>query len=178
MKVLKKDLREFVDSVERKAINSVKAKYNKTIEQSKLYRTEEQFEKINKIKDIMIKAQSEMQELLDSGLFNAWGKLYYANKDCRDSIGCLKRIDYLDITDNELEENLIEEKKKKVQEVENEYAKVKGFIGANTPIKGYNYLKELGFDVSSIPVYENGQISTALVTQIDTSKLFVGMEGQ
>lgn len=173
MKVLKKDLREFVDRVEGKAINSVRTKYDKVIAQSKLNRTNEQLEKIDKFKDSLIKIQSEMQELLDSGVFNTWGKLYYANRDCRDSIKYLKTFTPDEIANNGLEDSIEKERNEKIQEVRNEYAKVKGFIGANTPIKGYNYLKELGFDVSSIPVYENGQTSTALVTQIDTSKLFV-----
>lgn len=172
MKIYKKDLNEFIEKVEEKAVNSIFEKHSKIIKDSKDKRFLVYENEIKDIENLLLKAHKKA--LLISENQNNWTAGYYCEKHIRESITYCKNVTSKDMKDTELEDYQVIERKKEISATRTEYLKVKSYIKNNTPKKGYEYLKEIGFDVASIPVYDNnGSNCTAVIVKVDTNKLFV-----
>ena len=172
MKIYKKDLRRFIESNEEKVISSIIEKHNKSIKDSRIKMA---LNYDNELKD-MKKVLTEAQEKIS--------KIIARQKSCVNAIRCNESIeealDYFeefinyDIKDVELEERENKEANKEVIATKLEYIKIKNYIKNNSAENSYYYLKEIGFDITSIPTYVGNKSEfSVLKEKVDTSKLFI-----
>jgi hypothetical protein len=111
------------------------------------------------------------KKLTDSGLAT-FGDRYNSPHYCfnelisKCSIGNLKKY-YIDVIESEKIKTTYE---KKIEETKREYDNLIALCSANSAIDGIKILENLGFDTSEIEVKKE---STALITNIDASKLFI-----
>jgi hypothetical protein len=174
----KKDLMLFIEKVEVKAVKSVEEKYRKLIEDEKLKVLENNgyTKRINviqkKVNDLFTEAQTLMLDVNEDvsvryeGYYNIAQTLssYTGKTTIFESIKKCGKYDggSVELIKDELyrEVQLVKENYKKVKVVANSYLNA---------AKIAEYLKGLGFDLTSLEKQE----STALVCEIDKSKLFV-----
>ena len=174
----KKELMVFIDKVEHKAIYSVEDKFNAQIqkEKSNVLKTNGYVERINKIQNKVNELFIESQALyLDMKEDTTTRYDYYNNT-------ATKLSDYTGsgtILANDLEhcqfdggsvEKIRYTRDEEIKAIKDNYGKVRviceSYSSAN---KIAEYLKELGFDLSTIKNKEN----QALTVKIDKTKLFV-----
>lgn len=168
----KKDLLEFIDRVERKAISSVEARFNKEIEEKKSEILSKYEEKINMYQDSLNRVVTNITNLLadmKEDIEVAYEGNYYLDQSFK-RISRLK-INIVDSCTFKGEiQKIIDRRNKEVEEVKANYHKVyvvsKNMSSAK---KIAEYLEGLGFDLSSLKEDE----MKALVADIDKSKLFV-----
>ncbi|MGG7215396.1 hypothetical protein ACQPUY_17630 [Clostridium nigeriense] len=168
----KKDLLEFIERVERKAISSVEARFNKEIEEKKSEILSKYEEKINMYQDSLNRVVTNITNLLTDmkeDVEVAYEGNYYLDQS-------FKRISRLKISivdscmfKGEIQK-IKDRRNKEIEEVKANYHKVyvvsKNMSSAK---KIAEYLEGLGFDLSSLKEDE----MKALVADIDKSKLFV-----
>lgn len=172
MRMNKKDLLEFIERVEKKAIKSVEDRFNKEIENKKDEVLSKYEEKINMYQDTFNRFSANLTNLLTdmkedlevaySGNYGIReGLLYLSNIKKQISLSCNFKGEV---------QKLKNRKDKEIEEVKDNYHKV--YIGAksmSSSNKIAEYLEGLGFDLSSLKEDE----MKALVADIDKSKLFV-----
>jgi len=174
----KKQLMTFIDQVENKAVLSVKEKFNLEIEKQKLEvlnnkgYTNRITKLQRKVNDLYTEAQAlylDMKEDIEvryENYYNTATELYsYSGKKEileRDLKNCKFNGGSIELVRNnrELEIKAVKDNYNKVRVISDSYT------SAN---KIAEYLKALGFDLSTIEGKENA----ALTVKIDTSKLFV-----
>lgn len=168
----KKDLLEFIERVERKAIRSVEDRFNKEIEDKKNEVLAKYEEKISMYQDTFNRFSTNLTNLLtdmNEDLEVAYSSNYYI-KDGLKYLSNIKNIISSSCNFQGEVQKLKDKKKKEVEEVQANYKKV--YIVAksmSSSKKIAEYLEGLGFDLSSLKEDE----MKALVADIDKSKLFV-----
>lgn len=172
MKVYKKDIYEFLEKVEAKAVKSVQKKYGDKIRQSKVERTQGYLKQIrdfiNTVEAIHGKAEDLYKEYSDLYSRANWSNLYYMKYYLESVMSNGNSISAMDVQDNAYEKELKLELNEQLDSVKKEYAKLTHYAKNNSAKETYNLLKELGFDVSSLERTDKALIETA-----DKSKLFV-----
>ena len=168
----KKDLLEFIDRVERKAVSSVEARFNKEIEEKKKEVLSKYEDSINMLQDTLNRFSTnltnlltDMKEDIEVNYNGNWrisdGLNYLAGLKGKISDGCYFQGEV---------QKLKDERDKEIKEVKANYHKVYVVSkGMNSSKKIAEYLEGLGFDLSSLKEDE----ITALVADIDKDKLFV-----
>lgn len=177
----KRDLMEFIDVVEHKAINSVTKRHNEIIAAAK----EELFEKngyndrIKKIQNKVNSLHTEINDLVNNLVEN--NEINYPNYDSYDLLHRLGSF----TGKNEMKEQtvrkseykggqiplLINAKAIEIKGVKENYAKVRYVSQSKTCAKDVaEYLEAVGFDISSVRA---GDDCVALAVELDKSKLFV-----
>lgn len=178
LKVKKVDVLNFLDKVEHKAIESIKREYQEKInavKQSNIseYGIDKKAEDIQKLLNYTSDILDEIIEITN----NSEGKMYYNVENYNNPYRSIKNLLGRDFYNNIINfithqniEGLKLQQKADENLVYSEYQKVKA-ICKEFPngTKAYQYLKELGFDVSSIPTNQNN----ALVTVVNKDLLFV-----
>lgn len=170
--MVKKDLLEFIERVERKAIKSVEDKFNKEIETKKEKVLSKYEEKINMYQDSFNRFSANLTNLLTDmkeDVEVAYNGNYYIKDGLKYLSNIKNRISSSCNFQGEVQK-LKDQKKKEIDEVKDNYHKV--YIVAksmNSAKKIAEYLEGLGFDLSSLKEDE----IKALVADIDKSKLFV-----
>lgn len=168
----KKDLLEFIERVERKAIKSVEDRFNEEIEAKKEEALSKYEEKINMYQDTFNRFSTNLTNLLtdmNEDLEVAYSGNYYIKDGLKYLSNIKNRISSSCNFQGEVQK-LKDKKKKEVEEVQANYKKV--YIVAksmSSSKKIAEYLEGLGFDLSSLKEDE----IKALVADIDKSKLFV-----
>lgn len=168
----KKDLLEFIERVERKAIRSVEDRFNKEIEDKKNEVLAKYEEKISMYQDTFNRFSTNLTNLLtdmNEDLEVAYSGNYYIKDGLQYLSNIKNRISSSCNFQGEVQK-LKDKKKKEVEEVQANYKKV--YIVAksmSSSKKIAEYLEGLGFDLSSLKEDE----MKALVADIDKSKLFV-----
>ena len=170
--MLKKDLLEFIERVEKKAVGSVETKFNKEIEAKKNEVLSKYEEKINMYQDSLNRVVTNITNLLTDmkeDIEVAYEGNYYLDQS-------FKRINKLksNIVDSCMFKGEIQKikdrRKKEIEEVQANYKKVYIVSKSMSSAKKIaEYLEGLGFDLSSLKEDE----MQALVADIDKSKLFV-----
>lgn len=173
MKVYKKDVYDFLEKVEAKAIKSVEQKYKNMIKDSKEKRSVNYMKDIRGIITKIEKLYNESEKLFEEHKIlyadNAnYSNLYYMKYYLTNCLHTAQSINFYDIKEDEMEQQSMLEMKQEINEVKKEYAKLKHYAKNNSAKESYNLLKEIGFDVSSLEQQE-----TSLITKADKSKLFV-----
>lgn len=171
MKVYKKDIYSFLERVEAKAIASVQKKYNERISDSKRLRSKDFTNRKNQITSRLESILVELEELQHSNSelqFVNYADFTVGIRDLTSAIRYLNRSGCDDIKPNSHEQQLIEERRQLLSDVEKEYARLNAYCKENKAIDSHNMLAELGFDVSSIPTSDH-----QVVAKVDKSKLFV-----
>lgn len=171
MKVYKKDIYDFLQKVEIKALRSVEKKYDDMILDSKTKRTTEYIDLARvfsrKLESIYIEAQALVDKHGD--LYrNSWSNLHYTLNSLENSLRYCNGIKASDVHLNEYENQLLLVKQEELDGVQKEYAKLMHYAKNNSAKETYELLKELGFDVSSLE-----QTEKTLIEKADKSKLFV-----
>ncbi|MBS4958176.1 MAG: hypothetical protein KHZ99_14165 [Clostridium sp.] len=170
--MIKKDLLEFIERVEKKAIKSVEDRFNKEIENKKDEVLSKYEEKINMYQDTFNRFSANLTNLLTDmkeDLEVAYSGNYYIKDGLRYFSNIKNRISSSCNYQGEVQK-LKDKKNKEVEEVQANYKKV--YIVAksmSSAKKIAEYLEGLGFDLSSLKEDE----MKALVADIDKSKLFV-----
>lgn len=173
----KHELLDFIDKVERKAVNSVEDRYKQVINDEKLRVLESKgyMERINKIQHDLNLLFDKAQSLVLDMTENVEVKYKdYCNLASEISTftgeGLLNRVLQKSSFEGGSVQKIINKKYKEIQEVKDNYAKVRAVCQRlENGKKVAEYLKGLGFDLSSLEAKEN----KALVADIDKSKLFV-----
>lgn len=170
--MLKKDLLEFITRVENKAVRSVEDRYQKLAMEKKKEVTSKFEEKIVILQNNFNGFSSNLSNLLadmkedQEVAYYGNGYIHRALKTLSDIKGGIESA----CNYNGQVQKIYDEMHKEINAVKDNYNKVyiiaKNMNSAKDIAK---YLKELGFDISSL---EEDNI-TALVADIDKSKLFV-----
>ena len=174
----KKDLMEFINAVERKAVKSVKEKFSLQIKNQKDYilRKQGYTDRITKIQKKVNDLFTESQALyldMKEDVTVRYDSYYDVSSQLRNYTG-------KDSVSSEISERckfnggtveLIRNSRDiEIKEVNDNYNKVRVVANSyHSAIKISEYLKALGFDLSVLENKEN----SALTVKIDTSKLFV-----
>lgn len=166
------DLLEFIERVNHKAVVSVQVKWNSQIEAKKAEYIAKYDEKINMYQSSFNNFSNNLTNLLtDMKEDKEVG--YNGSVDIRNGLSYLRGIKSSIVSNCDFQgevQKLKNLKLKEIEEVKTNYNTVytvcKGMSSANRIAE---YLEELGFDVSSI----RDKNMTALVAQVDKSKLFV-----
>lgn len=174
MNITKATIKHFIEAVEGKALKSIADKYQSEVDEEKnrilessgiegqLKAMQRKLAEVEKMNNDLIKLTSDTEEILTT--HNGWN-----------SIGNKINIDLKYAFHNQykysskkltlLEKDYLEKK----DNVKNEYAKVMASIQRMSSVnKMINYLKDIGFDVTSIQKEQ-----TAITTNVDTKYLFV-----
>lgn len=170
--MVKKDLLMFIERVERKAISSVEARFNKEIEEKKKEVLSKYEEKINMYQNSLNRVVTNITNLLTDmkeDVEVAYEGNYYLDQS-------FKRINRLkiNIVDSCMFKGEIQKIKdrrsREIEEVKANYHKVYVVSKSMSSAKKIaEYLEGLGFDLSTLKEDE----ITALVADIDKDKLFV-----
>ncbi|GAA0827273.1 hypothetical protein [Clostridium tertium] len=168
----KKDLLEFIDRVERKAISSVEDRFNKAIEVKKNEVLAKYEDSIDLLQDTFNRFSVNLTNLLtdmSEDLEVAYSGNYYIKDGLKYLSNIKNRISSSCDFKGEVQK-LEDQKKKEIEEVRANYKKVYVVSKSMSSAKKIaEYLEGLGFDLSSLKEDE----INALVADIDKSKLFV-----
>lgn len=168
----KKDLLEFIERVERKAISSVEARFDKEIEAKKQEALSKYEDSINMLQDTFNRFSTNLTNLLTDmkeDMEVAYIGNYYVNDGMKYLSNIKNRISSSCDFKGEVQK-LEDQKKKEIEEVRANYKKVYVVSKSMSSAKKIaEYLEGLGFDLSSLKEDE----MNALVADIDKSKLFV-----
>ena len=168
----KKDLLDFIERVEIKAVSSVDKRYGELIRAEKEKAINKYTDKLNVIQDTFNRASSNLKNLLadmKEDLEVAYQGDYSINSSLR-TVEDLKPYITCSCDYKGQVQKLRDEQQKECKAVKDNYHKV--YVVAQNMRSAKDiakYLKELGFDISSV---EPDDV-TALVADIDKSKLFV-----
>lgn len=176
----KRDLMNFIDAVEHKAIKSVTERHDKIINDAK----EELFEKNgfnerikkvqNKVNSLQIEAQNLVLDLNENIEINYPKGRYDLCHRLNEHTGkstLKENILYASTYKGGQIPLLIKAKEKELQGVQENYAKVRYVSHSKTCAKDVGiYLEAVGFDISSVRA---GDDCMALSVELDKSKLFV-----
>ena len=170
--MLKKDLLEFIERVEEKAIKSVEDRWNKLIEEKKNEVLSKYEDKIGLYQSTFNNFETNLTYLL-TDIKGDSETNFSGSYDLRKGFSYLKDI-RISIVGNcgfgKEVGKLIIKKKKEIEEVEVNYKKVYMVSKSMSSAKKIaEYLEALGFDISSLKEDEMQYLST----DIDKSKLFV-----
>lgn len=168
----KKELLEFIERVERKAISSVEARFNKEIEVKKDEVLSKYEDSINMLQDTFNRFSTNLTNLL-TDMKEDKQVSYSGSWDINSSLNKLTYIKgkIVDSCDFQGEvQKLKDQRKKEIEEVKANYHKVYVVSKSMSSSKKIaEYLEGLGFDLSSLKEDE----MKCLVADIDKSKLFV-----
>lgn len=172
MKMYKRDLVNFIEKVEQKAVASVQKRYDAVIQEKKdevfsKYKTDiaRIQKKINAATTELIGLQTEMTEDVEVAYSSNWHIRYGINY----LTGIEEEI-YKTCSFNGEVQKIVAENQKEIQAVKDNYFKVRMTVNKMSSAKKIaEYLTDLGFDLSSLEEVEE----TSLVAEIDKSKLFV-----
>ncbi|GAA0763754.1 hypothetical protein [Clostridium sartagoforme] len=170
--MVKKDLLEFIERVEQKAITSVEKRFSKEIEAKKKEALTKYEDKLDMLQDTFNRFSTNLTNLL-TDMKEDMQVCYNGDWKIRDGLNYLKyikgRVEEGCSFQGEVQK-LKDQRNKEIEEVKVNYKKVyivsKNMSNAK---KIAGYLEGLGFDLSSIKEDE----MNALVADIDKSKLFV-----
>ena len=176
----KRDLMDFIDVVENKAVRSVTERHNKIITEAK----EDLFEKggytsiIKNIQKRVNSMQMEVQELTLNLIEdrNINYPKYHTDllERLNQSIGKTRIIDNMISASKFTGGNiplLIKAKEQEIKEVKENYSKVRYVSQSKTSAREVaEYLEAVGFDISSV---RKGDDCVAIAVELDKSKLFV-----
>lgn len=168
----KKDLLEFIDRVERKAVSSVEARFNKEIEEKKKEVLSKYEDSINMLQDTFNRFSTNLTNLL-TDMKEDMQVAYSGSWNLDRSLNMLANIKkeivcYCDFQGEV--QKLKDQRSKEIEEVKANYKKVYIVSKSMSSAKKIaEYLEGLGFDLSSLKEDE----MKALVADIDKSKLFV-----
>jgi hypothetical protein len=177
----KRDLMNFIDMVEGKAVRSVTERHNKIINDAKeeLFAKGGYNERINKIQkqvnSLQIEAQNLVLDLFENKeinypKYNDYDLLHRLNYHTGKSTIKNKMVQDSKFQGGNIP-LLIKAKDLEIKEVKENYAKVKYVSQEKTSAKDIaEYLEAIGFDISSV---RKGDDCVALSVEIDKSKLFV-----
>lgn len=171
MKVYKKDIYDFLQKVEAKAVKSVEKKYNDMILESKKERTSNYIKQMQEFSNKVAKLYEESQTLVEyyGDLYpNKWSSLHYLESSLENALRHCNGIEAREVKSNGYEKQLLLNKREELNAVQKEYAKLMHYAKNNSAKESYNLLQELGFDVSSL-----AQTEQAIIEKADKSKLFV-----
>lgn len=168
----KADLLDFIERVKFKAITSVKAKWDEEIQKKKDEVIAKYDEKINMYQSSfnnfstnLTNILTDMKEDLEVG--------YNGSNDIHRGLSFLEDIKSSIVSNCDFKgevQKLKDLKYKEVKKVEDNYYIVYTVCKAmNSANRIVEYLEELGFDISSV----KDKNMTALIAQVDKSKLFV-----
>lgn len=168
----KTDLLEFIERVKSKAIKSVEEKYNEEIKRAKNKAISKYTEKIAMYQDSFNRFSTNLTNLLTDMKEDV--EVSYNNSyDLTTGLDYLKNIKESIASNCSFKGEVQKIKNTKSKEIEDVrknydtvYAVCKSMSSANRIAE---YLEELGFDISSV----KDKNMTALVAQVDKSKLFV-----
>ena len=168
----KKDLLEFIERVERKAVSSVEARFNKEIEDKKKEVLSKYEDSINMLQDTFNRFSTNLTNLL-TDMKEDMQVAYSGSYAIRNGQDFLKNLKHQITSSCEFQgevQKLRDQKKKEIEEVKANYHKV--FVvskSMSSAKKIAEYLEGLGFVLSSLKEDE----MKALVADIDKDKLFV-----
>lgn len=170
--MLKRELIDFIDRVEQKAIKSVEDRFNKQIENKRAEKLEIYTDKINQLQDVFNRFSTNLTLLL-TDMREDKEVSYNGSDTIRRGQICLsdikEKIKYGCGFQGEVQK-LKDAKNKEIEEVKANYHKVRVVSKSMSSAKKIaEYLKGLGFDLSSLEEDE----MKSLVADIDKSKLFV-----
>ncbi|AAK79163.1 hypothetical protein BJV85_002807 [Clostridium acetobutylicum] len=177
--IKKRECLEFIDKVEKKAINSVEERYLKKIKNEKIKILKEtgymkRLKKIQKNFNLIFDEFNNLALEMNENKAVDYGTGRYYNFEYEGSHftseGIVRRtIENCSFHGGSVE--LIEnEEKKEIEAVKDNYDKVRIVVKRNpNGVKAAEYLKGLGFDITSLEKDE----SRALTIKIDKTKLFV-----
>ena len=179
--IKKKELLIFLNKVEHKAVTSVQDRFNKTIEEEKAKLLEQKgfqarVETVqNKLNELFIENQSLMQEMEDDKSIDYQG-MHHCYHSFNANISMFTGKEYTlsviekCVFDGGSIQKLRDKRDKEISEVKEQYTKVRTVCEDMTSSnKILEYLKALGFDLSTLEQAENNK----LIPDIDKSKLFV-----
>ncbi|WP_195264520.1 hypothetical protein [Clostridium sp. 1001275B_160808_H3] len=170
--MLKKDLLEFIERVERKAISSVEARFDKEIEVKKQEVLSKYEDSINMLQDTFNRFSTNLTNLL-TDMKEDMQVAYVSNWDINTSLNRLSDIKRNIVYSCDFQgkvQKLKDKREKEIEEVKANYHKVYVVSKSMSSSKKIaEYLEGLGFDLSSLKEDE----MNALVADIDKSKLFV-----
>lgn len=173
----KADLLDFIERVKHKAIKSVEAKWNEEIQKKKSEIIAKYDEKINMYQSSFNNFSSNITNLL-TDMKEDLEVGYSGSSDIKNGLYYLANIREQIVSNCSFKgevQKLKDLKAKEVKEVEDNYQTVYTVCnGMNSANRIAEYLEELGFDISSI----KDKNMTALVAQVDKSKLFVCGDNQ
>lgn len=167
----KKDLLDFIERVEYKAVASVENRWNKEIQAKKNEVVEPYKEQIQAYQNIFNRFSTNLTALLTNmkeDIEVGYRGNYVIQEGLKDLCNIEARIKESCSFDGTVEK-LYQAKRKEVEEVETNYKKVYMVSKTMTAKKIAEYLEGLGFDLSSLKEDEMKYLST----DIDKSKLFV-----
>jgi len=176
----KRDLMDFIDMVEQKAVNSVTERHNKIIIEAKedLFEKNGYNERIKKIQRQVNTMQSEVQNLIldlhentEINYPTGHYDLLYRLNEYTGKSNLKEKLSYTSKYNGGQIPLLINDKEKEIQGVKENYAKVRYVSQSKTCAKDVaEYLEAVGFDISSVRA---GDDCVALAVKLDKSKLFV-----
>jgi len=176
----KRDLMDFIDTVERKAIRSVQERHNKIISEAKedLFEKNGYNERIKKIQKLVNSLQLEVQNItldlhenIEINYPTGRTDLLYSLNDYTGKLTIKEKMSNMSKYHGGPIPLLINAKEAEVQGVKENYAKVKYVSQTKTCAKDVaEYLEAVGFDISSVRA---GDDCVALAVELDKSKLFV-----
>lgn len=170
--MVKKDLLEFIERVEAKAVKSVKEKFNKKISEKEVEVLSKYEDSINLLQDTFNRFSANLSNVM-ADMKEDKEVAFHGNYRINDGINYLSNIKERIIKDCDFEgkvQKIRNARDKEIAEVKANYHKVYTVAKSMSSAKKIaDYLKELGFDISSI---EDDAV-TSLVADIDKSKLFV-----
>ena len=168
MKLLKRDIKIFIEKVENKAVKSIRKKFDLIVFE---YLEANYGEIVGDIKfyapqlENIINSLAPLIEKAD-GYSPSTKVIHYLNNT-------LYQLNSVSVSDFKNEDDNIKKLRvmmgEEVEQVKQEYEKIYHYLKVNSAKETYNYLIQLGFDVSSIPTGNN----VPTITNIDKSKLFV-----
>lgn len=171
----KKDLLEFIERVEKKAISSVEARFDKEIKAKKEEVLIKYEDSINMLQDTFNRFSTNLTNLLTDmkeDMQVAFSGSWEIDTGLKKLSVIRKRIAERCDFQGEVQK-LRDQKKKEIEEVKANYHKVYVVAKSMSSSKKIaEYLEGLGFDLSSLKEDE----MNALVADIDKSKLFVCRE--
>lgn len=177
----KKDLMNFIDLVEKKAVKSVTERHDKIIndEKERLFAESGYNGSIGKIQKQVNSLQAEVQNLvlkmsgnIEVGYpkYLSWDLLHRLNNFTGKNQVQTQMISESDFKGGKIP-LLIKAKETEIKEVRDNYSKVRYVSQSKINTKDIaEYLEGIGFDISSV---RKGDDCVALSVEIDKSKLFV-----
>lgn len=170
--MVKKDLLEFIERVQAKAVKSVNERFDKEIEAKKKEVTAKYEDKIDLYQDTFNRFQVNLKNLM-ADMREDKEVAYCGSYTIRYALNDLSSIKEEIISCCDFEgkvQKIRNARDKEISEVKANYHKVYTVAKSMSSAKKIaDYLKELGFDISSL---ENEEVAS-LVAEIDKSKLFV-----
>lgn len=170
--MVKKDLLEFIERVEAKAVKSVNERFNKEISAKEIEVLSKYEDSINLLQDTFNRFSTNLSNVM-ADMKEDKEVAFHGNYKINSGMNYLSNIKERIIASCDFEgkvQKIKNARDEEIIEVKANYHKVYTVAKSMSSAKKIaDYLKELGFDISSI---EDDAV-TSLVADIDKSKLFV-----